>query len=45
MEKENAKQQLKSNIKFSVILIVLLCLNIYTVFQIKKKSRRSKKYN
>ena len=39
MEKENAKQQLKSNIKFSVILIVLLCLNIYTVFQIKKSGK------
>ena len=39
MEKGNAKKQLKSNIKFSVIsviLIVLLCLNIYTVFQVKK---------
>ena len=43
MEKENAKQQLKSNIKFSVILIVLLCLNIYTVFQIKKSQEEVKK--
>ncbi len=42
MEKENAKQQLKSNIKFSVILIVLLCLNIYTVFQIKKSQEEVK---
>ena len=42
MEKENAKKQLKSNIKFSVILIVLLCLNIYTVFQIKKSQEEVK---
>ena len=42
MEKENTKKQLKSNIKFSVILIVLLCLNIYTVFQIKKSQEEVK---
>ena len=42
MEKENAKKQLKSNIKFSVIVIVLLCLNIYTVFQVKRNQEEIK---
>ena len=45
MEKEKDKCLSKTIIKFSVIsviLIILLCLNIYTVFQIKKSQEEVK---
>ena len=42
MEKENAKKQLKTNIKFSVIVIVILCFNLYIVFQVKRSREEVK---
>ena len=42
MKKGNINSQSKTNIKFSVIVIVILCFNLYIVFQIKKSQEEVK---
>ena len=42
MEKGNINSQSKTNIKFSVIVIVILCFNLYIVFQVKRSQEEIK---
>ena len=42
MEKGNINSQSKTNIKFSVIVIVILCFNLYIVFQVKRSREEVK---